>query len=104
MRFLTTLPLPLFAVLLWCAAFGIAIAAWPLRRFPAITRGLLLIPYCLAIFALPTAFPASPLWLKILVALICPVFAVKLIDMHVDAAHWRTRTLREWAIYLANIY
>jgi len=53
-------------------------------------------------FVLPGFFPHSPIGLKALVALHCPIFAVKLLDMHIDPAHWRERRIKDWLIYLPN--
>lgn len=83
-------------------AFVVAAAAWPLRWLGPRPRAAALLPLLAIGAALPIAAPETSLWTRALPALFCLVIALKLVDLHVGAADWRTRTAREWLGFLAG--
>lgn len=89
------------AVGLCLIAFIAAAAAWPARRLNGWSRAAALAPPLGVTIAAPFFAPDGPVWLRAAVVLTCPVVGIKLVDLHVGAAHWRTRRLGNWLRFLA---
>lgn len=90
----------LAALLIWLVAHLLAGAMWftlPLGR--GLRRAILMVVGT-ACFASPLLLPTDPLAPLILAAVTCPVMALKLIDLHVGAAWWRTQPASMWWRYL----
>lgn len=92
-------PLPA-ALLVWCAAHGLAAAMWVSLRLPRRPRFALLTLVGTACFFSPLLLPTDPLGPLIVTAVTCPVMALKLIDLHVAADWWRGRSPWLWIKYL----
>jgi hypothetical protein len=92
----------LFALLLPGTAFVAALATWPARALGATARATLLAIVGAALLSLTISFPRSPVALKAVVTLSCVILTAKLLDLHVDAAGWRGRRLRQWVGFLVN--
>ncbi len=83
------------------ATYAFVAAAWPVRRLEPAVRGAILAPLGLCTLAVPFALPIEPLVPRAVVALVCPTIGVKLVNLGVEAAYWRTRTAGAWLSYLA---
>ena len=85
------------------AAFALAMAAWPARRFGAAARGLLLVSIALAILALPLLAPRAPVFFRIFALLgIAAPLVPKLVDLNAGRERWRTLPFGRWVAFLAN--
>ncbi len=87
---------------LWLLACAAAVAAWPARRLGTPARAAVLLPLAAVGFVVPFFGPPSPVWVRGAMVLQCPLLGFRLLDLHVGAADWRTRSFGEWLAYLAN--
>lgn len=90
------------AVLLWLTAQALALATWPVRRLRPAWRIAVLVPVAGLIASLTFWYPREPVGLKAFVTLFCMVPFVKLLDLHVGADDWRTRTPGAWLRFVVN--
>src|SRR5690242_9293311 len=92
------------AAVIWLGAYGAAAAAWPVLRLNARARALAIFPIVLITFVLSLCAANQPVWLRIILAMSCPLFGIKLVDAHLHANYWRRLRIAEWLTYLPNAF
>lgn len=86
----------------------IAALSFNVRHLRRRVRRAIVAGVALIVFAIPVVYvafvPDAPMWLAAVVVLLCPIFAVKLIDSHIGVEQWRQMTVAQWIIYLVLLY
>jgi len=88
------------AFVIWFFVHALAAAMWLTLRLPRRVRFGVLTVVGSACFFSPLLLGTDPLGPLIFAAVTCPVMALKLIDLHVGAAWWRTQSPWLWVRYL----
>ncbi len=88
------------ALVLWIAATGLTATAWPTRTWSARARIVTLGTLAVVLFVSAGLQPIRPIGYRIAIVVALPILAMKLLDLHVAAAWWRTRSFRSWLWYL----
>ncbi len=94
-----------FALALLLMAATAALFAWTLRAKTQRVRLCFFLPLGGGILALPILYNLThepPLGVKIAFTMYCPLIASKLLNLYMDAEHWRTQPLIRWVAFVPS--